>query len=125
MALVAGGGRIVIPKPVSNIRSFGCVAVDSKDFYEVTSIVIPSGKKLQLTKLSVSADDGVMVKVVFGEDDITMVYYISGTSVFTDWFPYNWNPIEGDGTTKLKVVAKALYTAANVCADICGELEKS
>jgi len=124
MAFVSGGGRPdIIPRPRCSLRAFGCTAVDSKDFYVIASITVPSGRRLHLTKIVASADDDVMIKIAFGGQDITGVYYVSGSTVLTDWFPYGWNPLTGDGSKQVAVLAKASFTSANVCADICGELE--
>jgi len=56
---------------------------------------------------------------------MSVEYYVMGKLPFTDWFPWGWQPCEGDGAKKFELQVKypSGGTAGTVHAEICGEEE--
>ena len=78
----------------------------SDSWHEVCSILVPPNKVFSLTKMTVSAKDDVEVVIAWGDDVVSIVYYVTGGVPFTDWFPLGWYPMKGDGSKRVKLLAR-------------------
>lgn len=86
---------------------------------------VTKDKTFSLAKITVSCPEDVMVKVVFGDTDITIEYYVMAKLPFTDWMPmgYRKELLLGDGSKQIKIQAKypSGGAAATVFAEFSGE----
>ena len=99
----------VIPRPIGTITVKGSTTTTDK--YEAVGDckhTVTKDKIFNLAKITVSCPKDVMAKVVFGEEDISIEYYIMAELPFTDWFPSEWNKdnLRGDGSKELRIEAK-------------------
>jgi len=116
-------GSEVIPRPKSTVKAKGSITTQST-YQTVCSITVPAGKTFHPTKMTVSCDQDVLAKLVWDGEDISIEYYVMGGIPFTDWYPYGWNPCEGDGTKKIELQVKyPSGGASGSCqGEICGEI---
>lgn len=116
----------VYPRPKGTITEKGSVTTGS-DYADVGDCkhIVTKDKVFKLAKITVSCPEDVMVKVVFGEDDISIEYYVMAKLPFTDWFPAEWNKdeLKGDGSKEIKIQAKhpSGGATATVFAELSGE----
>ena len=116
----------VYPKPKGTITVNGSVATGT-EYADVGDCkhIVTEDKVFKLAKITVSCPEDVMVKVVFGEADISIEYHVMAKLPFTDWFPFEWNKsnLKGDGTKEIKIQAKypAGGSATTVFAELSGE----
>jgi len=89
----------------------------------VAEITPSQGKVFHLTKMAVSCGEDVEARLRWAGTPVGIRYFIMGKLPFTDWFPWKWNPCEGDGVKKFDVQVR--YPAGGVSAwveaEICGE----
>lgn len=116
-------GRDVIAKPTGVITVSGSVTTNS-DYEDVGDCKhkVSKDKTFNLAKITVSCSKDVMVKIVFGEETVSIEYYIMAELPFTDWFPEGWNKdkLIGDGEKEIKIQAK--YPTDGEAAEIFAEL---
>jgi len=76
-----------------------------------------------LAKILVSCAEDVMYKLQWNGVDITAEVYVSGKIPWTDWFPWEYYSMIGDGVKKLEILVKyPTGGAAETCyAEIVGE----
>jgi len=124
--VVGVDARNVVPRPIGSITVKGS-ATTGADYADVTgcAYTVTKDKIFKLAKITVSCSEDVMVKVVFGDTDISIEYYVMAKLPFTDWFPAEWNKdkLKGDGSKQIKIQAKypSGGTAATVFAELSGE----
>jgi hypothetical protein len=113
-----------IPKPSATTKANGS-AVTTASYATIVEITVTKDKTFHLAKVVVSCSEDVMFKLLWGGEDVSIEYYVMGKLPFTDWFPWGWQPCEGDGVKKFKLQAKypSGGTAGTVHAEICGEEE--
>jgi len=118
--------RNVVPRPIGSITVKG--SVTTTDTYQDVGnckYTVTKDKIFKLAKITVSCSEDVMVKVVFGDTDISIEYYVMAKLPFTDWFPegYNRDNLKGDGSKQIKIQAKypSGGAAATVYAELSGE----
>lgn len=119
----------VIPEPTGPIVAQGSLAAPTGSYTTVASYVPTKGKRFDLTKITVSCSQDIIVQLTWGGQAITIPYYIMAKLPFTDWFPLDYHAVthsqylQGDGNTKLELKAKIPSggTAAQVDAEIVGE----
>jgi len=124
MGVSSSGAAKVIPRPRGTTKAKG--SVTTTDTYQTVTgceIAVTKGKTFHLAKLTVSCSEDVMVKIRWDGSDISVEYYVMAKLPFTDWFPWDWHPCEGDGTKKIDVQAKypSGGAAATVYCELAGE----
>ena len=119
-------GRDVIAKP-SGVKTVKGSVTTTSTYQDVGDCkhVVTKNKVFKLTKISASCSEDVMVKIVFGTEDISIEYYIMAKLPFTDWLPEGWNKdrLIGDGSKEIKIQAKYPTggTSATVYSELSGE----
>jgi len=117
-------GRNVVPRPVGRIVAKGSVTTGAS-YANVgdCAYTVTKDKTFKLAKISVSCSEDVMVKVVFGSDDLSIEYYVMAKLPFTDWFPPGWQcgELRGDGSKQIKIQAK--YPSGGAAATCYAELD--
>jgi len=119
VGVYSSGAKEVIAKPKGKTKAKGSVTTTST-YQTVAEITVTNGKTFHLAKLTVSCSEDVMVKIRWDGTDISIEYYVMAKLPFTDWFPWDWHPCEGDGTKKIDVQAK--YPSGGVAAMVFAEL---
>jgi hypothetical protein len=120
MTVYSSGAKQVIPKPKGTVKKKG--SVTTTDSYQtVAEITVTKGKTFHPAKITVSCKEDVWVKIRWDGSDVSIEYLVMGKLPFTDWFPWNWNPMVGDGSKKVDVQAKYDTAAATVFCELCGE----
>ena len=109
----------VIPRPKGGSKAKGSVTTTA-NYQEVCSITPVNGKALQLAKSLVSCDQDVMYKLQWNGVDIGPEIYVPGTFPFTDWYPWDYETMSGDGAKKLALLAK--YPTGGAAGTCYGEL---
>lgn len=117
-----GAPREVIPKPKGTTKAKGH-ATTTASYAAIVSITVTKDKTFHPAKVVVSCAQDVLFKLVWDGEDVSPEYYVMAKLPFTDWFPWGWEPCEGDGTKKFELQAK--YPSGGVAADcqaeVCGE----
>lgn len=118
----SGASRLVKARPTGEVTDKGSITTTA-DYQTICAITVTNGKTFYTAKLSVSGDQDVMAKLTFDGADVSIEHYIAGGTPFTNWYPWGWEPMEGDGSKKLELKAKfpAGGVAGTVFGEICGE----
>lgn len=119
----------VIPKPTGPIVQKGSLATPTTEYQKVAEYTVTKDKRFQLAKIAVSCSEDIIVQLFWGEEALSIPYYIMAKLPFTDWFPLDYYLVtheeflKGNGNTKLALKAKIPSggTAAEVNAEIVGE----
>jgi hypothetical protein len=112
----------VIARPKGEIIEKGSVTTTTS-YQTVASRVVTDGLTFQLAKIVVSCPKDVMYKLRWGGTDISCEVYVTGELPFTDWFPWDYHDMEGDGVKVFDIQAKFPTggTAATCHCEIVGE----
>jgi len=112
----------VVAKPSGKISVFNSV-VTTGEFQTAVEYTPSAGKRFMLTKIVVSCWQEVEAQIFWADEPITPIYEISGGIPFTDWFPYDYKNIIGDGVSKveLKVRFPEGGVSAKCYCEIVGE----
>jgi len=112
----------VVAKPSGNISVSNSV-VTTGEFQTAVEYTPNAGKQFMLTKIVVSCWQEVEAQIFWADEPITPIYEISGGIPFTDWFPYDYKNIIGDGVSKieLKVRFPEGGVSAKCYCEIVGE----
>ena len=91
--------------------------------YPAGDDVLSSDWKFELAKILVSCPNAVIYRLRWGTTVISAEVYVTGGIPFTDWFPWNYYYMRGDGTKTFNIqVMFPAGGAAAVChAEIVGE----
>ena len=82
------------------------------------------GDRFELSKILVSCEDDAVYQLRWGGAVIgAQRVFVTGGIPFTDWFPWNYNEMEGDGTLtfELYVIDPSDASTATCYAEIVGE----
>jgi len=112
----------VVAKPSGKISVSNSV-VTTGEFQTAVEYTPNAGKQFMLTKIVVSCWQEVEAQVFWAGEPITPIYEISGGVPFTDWFPYDYKKMVGDGVSKveLKVRFPEGGVSAKCHCEIVGE----
>jgi len=112
----------VVAKPSGKISVSNSV-VTTGEFQTAVEYTPSAGKRFMLTKIVVSCWQEVEAQIFWADEPITPIYEISGGIPFTDWFPYDYKNIIGDGVSKveLKVRFPEGGVSAKCYCEIVGE----
>jgi len=116
-----GAPERVIPKPTGEVKAKGHKLVGTAAYETVCEITVTKGKTFHPCKITASAKDDFWVKLVWSGEDISVEYYVGAGVPFTNWFPWDWHPCEGDGVKKVELKAKGETAPVDVFGEICGE----
>ena len=95
----------IIPRPKGGVHEKGSITT-SASYQTVASRTVTDGKELQLAKILVSCDQDVHYKLVWDGSDISAEVIVSGNVPFTDWFPWDYVEMKGDGARQLELQAR-------------------
>ena len=89
----------------------------------VVEYIDPNLYKYMLTKILVSCPEDVMYRIRFGGTVKSAEVYVTGGIPFTDWFPWGWAKMWGDGekTIDIQVKYPSGGAAATCHAELVGE----
>jgi len=110
-----------IPKPEGAIPTKGSLPATSGTYQDVVAYIVTNGKTFHLSKIAVSCDQDSWVKILMAGVDKSIEYLVSAGIPFTDWFPWDWNNLLGDGAKQVKIQAKQKTTSGIVYGEIVGE----
>ena len=109
----------IIPRPKGGILEKGSVTTTSS-YKTVASRTVTDGKELQLAKILVSCDKDVQYKLVWDGSDISAEVIVTANIPFTDWYPWDYYTMEGDGAKQLLLQAK--YPTGGAAGTCYGEI---
>jgi len=105
----------VIPLPKGGILKKGSVTT-TNTYQTIASHVVTSAKTFKLTKILISCDQDVMYQLRWAGTGISAEVLVMAKIPFTDWFPYAYYDMLGDG---LKVVDIRVKYPSGGSAGIC------
>jgi len=116
----------VITRPKGKVLERGDVTFTGPgaDWERVAYHTPDDGDRFELSKILVSCEDAVVYRLRWGGETIGAErVYVTGGLPFTDWFPWNYNEMEGDGslTFELWVRDPSDASTATCYAEIVGE----
>jgi len=122
IAIPEGREPEIIPRPKGGILAKGSVTTTAS-YQTVASRTVTNGATFQLAKIIVSCDQDVMYRLRWGGTVISAEVYVYGKIPFTDWFPWNYYTMEGDGTKAFDIQVKypSGGSAATCHVEIVGE----
>lgn len=95
----------VIPRPKGGILAKGSVTTTAS-YAVAASRTVTNTKSFQLAKILVSCDTDVMYRLRFNSIMISAEVYVSAKLPWTDWFPWDYYPMLGDGSKAFDVQVK-------------------
>ena len=112
----------VIARPKGGILEKNSVTT-TDTYATVATRTVTDGKTFQLAKVLVSCPEDVMFKIRWDGDDIGAEVYVTGGIPFTDWFPWDYYEMAGDGAKAVDIQVKyPTDGAAATChAELVGE----
>jgi len=115
-----------VARPKGGVRVLGNINMNTAwvDFVTVAEYLVPSADwKFELAKILVSCQDDLIYRLQWGTTTISAEVYVTGGIPFTDWFPWDYYNMRGDGTTTFKIqVYDPTGAAVSIChAEIVGE----
>ena len=108
-----------IARPKGGVRVPGSININTAwaDYRTVVEYLVPSADvKFELAKVLVSCPSDVMYRLQWGAVVISAAVYVTGGIPFTDWFPWDYYPMTGDGTSTFKI---QVYDPTGAAVDIC------
>jgi hypothetical protein len=119
----------VVAEPLGRVRQFTpgtAPIVTTASFQEVIGYKVTNEKEFDIAYFTISADQDVLAKLIWGAIDFTQTYYVVAKVPFVMYFPAKFygtdgKPIIGDGKTKLSL--QACYPAGGSATVNCfGEI---
>jgi len=112
----------IIPRPKGGILAKGS-GTTTASYATVASRVVTNGKSFQLAKILVSCNQDVMYKLRWNGTDISAEVLLSAKIPLTDWFPWNYYSMPGDGAKIFDIQVKypSGGSAGTCFAEIVGE----
>jgi len=111
----------VIPVPLGSIVKRGTLDPTTDVYQDVASHVVTADKTFHLCKIVVSVNRGTWIRIMWDAEQIYPDVLVVRGIPFTDFFPWDWNPLTGDGVKAIKIQAKYEATAGRVDAELVGE----
>lgn len=111
-----------IPRPKGGILKKGSVTTTAS-YQTVASHVVTNTKSFQLAKIIVSCDTDVMYKLRWNGVDKSAEIIVPANTPFTDWFPWDYLTMTGDGVKAFDIQVKfpSGGSAGTYNAEIVGE----
>lgn len=116
----------VIARPKGDILETDSITFPPAGWRTVVSYEPLTDWKFELAKILVSCPDDVMYRLRWNEKVISAAVYVTGGIPFTDWFPWDYEHMRGDGTKEFEIqVMDPVGTSTETChAEIVGEQVK-
>ena len=117
-----GVQSFIIPRPKGGVLEKGDVT--TTDTYKtVASHTVTKGKTFQLAKTLVSCEKDSVMKLRWDGQDIGAEVYLTGRIPFTDWYPWDYHEMVGDGSKAFDIQVKYPTggTTGACYAEIIGE----
>jgi len=110
------------PKPKGGILEKGSVTTTAA-YATVATHTVTNLKTFQLAKILVTCNEDVMYQLRWAGAVISAEVYVSGGLPFTDWFPWDYKEMTGDGAKAFDIQVKyPTGGSAGTChAEIVGE----
>jgi len=105
VSIPPGQESLTIPRPKGGVLEKGSVTTTGT-FQTVASRVVTDGRTFQLAKILVSADEDVIYKLRWNGTDISAEVYVTAKLPFTDWFPWDYYTMLGDGIKVFDIQVK-------------------
>jgi len=86
----------------------------------VVEYEVPANYKYMLSKILISCPEDVMYRIRWDGTAKSAEVYVAGGIPFTDWFPWGYIKMWGDGTKKIDIQVK--YPTGGAAADCHAEL---
>jgi len=109
----------VIPRPMGGVQEKGTVTT-TDTFQTVASKVVSTGKKFQLAKILVGCSEDVEFQLRWDGSVVCGPVTLSGKIPFTDWFPWNYKEMIGDGSKAVDIQAR--YPSGGSAGSCYGEI---
>jgi len=118
----AGREPEIIPRPKGGILEKGSVTTTAT-YQTVATRTVTNGLQFQLAKIIVSCDQDVLYKLRWAGSDISAEVYVMAKVPFTDWFPWDYKEMIGDGSKAFDIQVKypSGGSAGTCYAEIVGE----
>lgn len=115
------GDLKVYTKPKGGIQKRGSIATTTDTYQDLVTHTVTNGKKFRLAKILVSAKEDTWIRYMWNTTQISPDILVSGKLPFTDWFPYDYYDMIGDGVKQFKIQAKKDVSAGVCYGEITGE----
>ena len=121
------GEMIARPKGDVLVKAFDDTEADwtvvGEGTDEVAEYTVPNDFKFELAKILVSCPNDMLYRLRWNEVVISAEVYVTGGIPFTDWFPWDYYNMRGDGVTTfdIQVMFPAGGAAAECHVEIVGE----
>jgi len=111
-----------VPRPKGGVLAKGNVTTTSS-YQTIASRTVTNGETFQLAKILISCTQGVQYKLRWNGTDISAEVIVPANVPWTDWFPWDYYNMEGDGAKIFDIQVKyPTDGAAGTChAEIVGE----
>ena len=110
----------VIPRPKGGVQVKGS-ATTTASYATIVEYEVTEDYFFELAKIALSCKEDTWVKVRWDGTDISIEYLVAGKLPFTDWFPWDWYEMLGDGVKKIDIQVKYNTAAATAYAELVGE----
>jgi len=110
----------VIARPKGGKKASGTVT-STGTYAVVAEYAVTDEKTFQLAKTLYSCKEDTWFKLTWADVDLGPEVLVLGGIPFPDWYPWNYEPMTGDGVDKIQVKAKYDSTPGAVFAEIVGE----
>lgn len=95
----------IIARPKGGILAKGSVTTTGT-YATIATRIVTNAKSFQLAKILISCDRDVMYKLRWAGTDISAEVYVSGKIPWTDWFPWDYYTMAGDGSKAFDIQVK-------------------
>jgi len=111
----------IIPVPRGDITRYSKLDPTTDTYQDVVSYTVTKDKEFHLCKIVVSCTQASWIRIMWGTTQIYPEVLVGRGVPFTDFFPWDWKPLTGDGSKAIKIQAKYDITAGRVDAELAGE----
>lgn len=114
----------IIARPKGGILETDSVTFPPAAWRTVVSYEPLTDWKFELAKILVSCPDDVMYRLRWNENVISAAVYVTGGIPWTDWYPWDYEHMRGDGVKEFEIqVMDPIGTSTATChAEIVGEV---
>lgn len=119
---IVSGSNLVIARPKGGILEKGSVTTTA-DYETVASVIVTADKTFQLAKILISCNQTIMYRLRWCGTVISAEVIILSSTPFTDWFPWDYKEMIGDGAKAFDIQVKYPVDgeAGDCYAEIVGE----
>jgi hypothetical protein len=110
----------VIPRPKGQVQVLGSLTTTAA-YQTIAEYVVTDDFYFELAKIALSCKEDTWIKIRWDSTDISIEYLVLGKLPFTDWFPWDWVEMLGDGAKKIDIQVKYDSVEATAYAELVGE----